>query len=286
MSKSEKAFRNISEVSEWLATPTHVLRFWESKFSQIKPIKRAGGRRYYRPKDMLIIGGIKQLLHIEGHTIKGAKQVFREKGLNYVVGLSKPLMSQDLAGTGSDKETITKVVKPFEKIRNAVSSQIDIDRLDYLQRDSYFTGVTEGRINSYRIIDMLDLNKDKLVMDHKAAYSIEKFLLARQFMYWQVYLHKTVISAEFTLLNILNRAKELIKIGYKLKSSSTLDKFLKKDFDILDFEKNDKILNLFCTLDDYDIFNAIKEWSLKSEKILSYLCRMLINRNLLKVDFL
>ena len=95
MSKSEKAFRNISEVSEWLATPTHVLRFWESKFSQIKPIKRAGGRRYYRPKDMLIIGGIKQLLHIEGHTIKGAKQVFREKGLNYVVGLSKPLMSQD-----------------------------------------------------------------------------------------------------------------------------------------------------------------------------------------------
>ena len=88
-----------------------------------------------------------------------------------------------------------------------ISSQIDIDRLDYLQRDSFFTGVTEGRINSYRIIDMLDLNKDKLVMDHKAAYSIEKFLLARQFMYWQVYLHKTVISAEFTLLNILNRSK-------------------------------------------------------------------------------
>ena len=118
MSKSEKAFRNISEVSEWLATPTHVLRFWESKFSQIKPIKRAGGRRYYRPKDMLIIGGIKQLLHIEGHTIKGAKQVFREKGLNYVSGLSKPLMSQDLREIGSDKETKTKVVRPIEKISN------------------------------------------------------------------------------------------------------------------------------------------------------------------------
>ena len=118
MSKSEKAFRNISEVSEWLATPTHVLRFWESKFSQIKPIKRAGGRRYYRPKDMLIIGGIKQLLHIEGHTIKGAKQVFREKGLNYVLGLSKPLLSQDLGKIGSDKETKTKVVIPVEKIGN------------------------------------------------------------------------------------------------------------------------------------------------------------------------
>ena len=130
MSKSEKAFRNISEVSEWLATPTHVLRFWESKFSQIKPIKRAGGRRYYRPKDMLIIGGIKHLLHIEGHTIKGAKQVFREKGLNYVVGLSKPLMSQDLAGTGSDKETITKVVKPFEKIRKAKLVSVKSEQLN------------------------------------------------------------------------------------------------------------------------------------------------------------
>ena len=130
MSKSENAFRNISEVSEWLATPTHVLRFWESKFSQIKPIKRAGGRRYYRPKDMLIIGGIKQLLHIEGHTIKGAKQVFREKGLNYVVGLSKPLMSQDLAGTGSDKETITKVVKPFEKIRKAKLVSVKSEQLN------------------------------------------------------------------------------------------------------------------------------------------------------------
>ena len=130
MSKSEKAFRNISEVSEWLATPTHVLRFWESKFSQIKPIKRAGGRRYYRPKDMLIIGGIKQLLHIEGHTIKGAKQVFREKGLNYVVGLSKPLMSQDLGGTGSDKETITKVDKSIEKIGNAKKVSVKSEQLN------------------------------------------------------------------------------------------------------------------------------------------------------------
>ena len=130
MSKSEKAFRNISEVSEWLDTPTHVLRFWESKFSQIKPIKRAGGRRYYRPKDMLIIGGIKQLLHIEGHTIKGAKQVFREKGLNYVSGLSKPLMSQDLRAIGSNKETKTKVVKPIEKIDNEKPVSVKSEQLN------------------------------------------------------------------------------------------------------------------------------------------------------------
>lgn len=127
MSKSEKAFRNISEVSEWLATPTHVLRFWESKFSQIKPIKRAGGRRYYRPKDMLLIGGIKQLLHIEGHTIKGAKQVLREKGLNYVVGLSKPLISQDVEGFGNVEEPETKVLRPIEKLENEKHISVKIE---------------------------------------------------------------------------------------------------------------------------------------------------------------
>ena len=118
MSKSEKAFRNISEVSDWLETPTHVLRFWESKFSQIKPTKRAGGRRYYRPKDMLLIGGIKQLLHIEGHTIKGAKQVLREKGLNYVVGLSKPIISEEYVEAASVEKANEEVTKTNAKSYN------------------------------------------------------------------------------------------------------------------------------------------------------------------------
>ena len=118
MSKSEKAFRNISEVSDWLETPTHVLRFWESKFSQIKPTKRAGGRRYYRPKDMLLIGGIKQLLHIEGHTIKGAKQVLREKGLNYVVGLSKPIISEEYEEPINQKKADEDVTKTNAKRHN------------------------------------------------------------------------------------------------------------------------------------------------------------------------
>ena len=118
MSKSEKAFRNISEVSDWLETPTHVLRFWESKFSQIKPTKRAGGRRYYRPKDMLLIGGIKQLLHIEGHTIKGAKQVLREKGLNYVVGLSKPIISEEYVEAVNVEKTNEEVTKTDVKSHN------------------------------------------------------------------------------------------------------------------------------------------------------------------------
>ena len=118
MSKSEKAFRNISEVSDWLETPTHVLRFWESKFSQIKPTKRAGGRRYYRPKDMLLIGGIKQLLHIDGHTIKGAKQVLREKGLNYVVGLSKPIISEECVEPVNLKKADEDVTKTDAKSHN------------------------------------------------------------------------------------------------------------------------------------------------------------------------
>ena len=118
MSKSEKAFRNISEVSDWLETPTHVLRFWESKFSQIKPTKRAGGRRYYRPKDMLLIGGIKQLLHIEGHTIKGAKQVLREKGLNYVVGLSKPIISEEYMEAVNVEKANEEVTKTNAKSHN------------------------------------------------------------------------------------------------------------------------------------------------------------------------
>ena len=113
-----KAFRNISEVSDWLETPTHVLRFWESKFSQIKPTKRAGGRRYYRPKDMLLIGGIKQLLHIEGHTIKGAKQVLREKGLNYVVGLSKPIISEQYVEAVNVEKANEEVTKTNAKSHN------------------------------------------------------------------------------------------------------------------------------------------------------------------------
>ena len=128
MSKSEKAFRNISEVSEWLETPTHVLRFWESKFSQIKPTKRAGGRRYYRPKDMLLIGGIKQLLHIEGHTIKGAKQVLREKGLNYVVGLSKPIFLEDYVEVIKLEESDKEVTKINAKSHNEKHISLKIQK--------------------------------------------------------------------------------------------------------------------------------------------------------------
>jgi DNA-binding transcriptional MerR regulator len=133
MTKSAEAFRTISEVAEWLETETHVLRFWESKFSQIKPVKRAGGRRYYRPKDMLIIGGIKKLLHEDGLTIKGTQRIIKDKGLNYVSNLSKPL------GTGEiiieeNPQTKTKTIPKPEikstKIEQKVSHQQTFNEVD------------------------------------------------------------------------------------------------------------------------------------------------------------
>ena len=113
MTKSAEAFRTISEVAEWLETETHVLRFWESKFSQIKPVKRAGGRRYYRPKDMLIIGGIKKLLHEDGLTIKGTQRIIKDKGLNYVSNLSKPLETDEII-IEDNSQTIAKAISEPE----------------------------------------------------------------------------------------------------------------------------------------------------------------------------
>ena len=115
MAKSAEAFRTISEVSEWLDTPAHVLRFWESRFSQVKPVKRAGGRRYYRPNDMLLLGGIRRLLHEDGITIKGVQKIIREKGVKHVSGLSADLPGSETAAAATAPSTATPAVKPTEK---------------------------------------------------------------------------------------------------------------------------------------------------------------------------
>ena len=133
MTKSADAFRTISEVAEWLDTETHVLRFWESKFSQIKPVKRAGGRRYYRPKDMLIIGGIKKLLHEDGLTIKGTQRIIKDKGLNYVSNLSKPLETDEII-IEDNSQTRAKAISEPEiksiKIEQKVSHQQTFNEVD------------------------------------------------------------------------------------------------------------------------------------------------------------
>ena len=168
-------------------------------------------------------------------------------------------------------------------LHQLVSSQLDMDRLDYLKRDSLFTGVTEGNIGTERIINMLDVVNDHLVIEEKGIYSIEKFLIARRFMYWQVYLHKTVVSAENTLIKILKRAKQLIQNGEDIFSSSSLKIFLKNNYTIDHFKKNDVILETFSKLDDHDIYSCIKEWSNHDDFILSSLSDRILNRKPLKI---
>jgi HD superfamily phosphohydrolase len=165
-----------------------------------------------------------------------------------------------------------------------VSSQLDTDRLDYLLRDSFFTGVSEGVIGTDRIIKMLTVVNDKLVVEKKGIYSIEKFLIARRLMYWQVYLHKTVLSAENMLVKILLRAKELEqKYNYDLFATPALKFFLKNNFDETQFEKHPQSLEYFVQLDDYDIMTSIKVWmNNKDDFVLSTLCKKFIHRQLFR----
>lgn len=164
-----------------------------------------------------------------------------------------------------------------------VSSQLDMDRLDYLQRDSFFTGVSEGKIGSDRIIKMLSVRDDKLVVEEKGIYSIENFLTARRLMYWQVYLHKTNICTEQMLVQAIKRAKYLIQNGESLYSSDALLVFLKENIRLEDFMNDVKYLHSFAEIDDYDIWSAIKSWAKHSDKVLSLISQNILQRKLFKL---
>ncbi|MBU3822266.1 HD domain-containing protein [Flavobacteriaceae bacterium XHP0103] len=161
-----------------------------------------------------------------------------------------------------------------------ISGQLDMDRADYLKRDSFYTGVAEGNINSERLITMLNIVDDKLVVEEKGIYSVEKFIIARRFMYWQVYLHKTGLVAEQLLIRALKRAKEL-NASKELKISEPLQYFIDNEISITNF--NDEILDIFSKLDDFDIVSALKQWQYIDDFVLSHLSSMIINRNLLKI---
>ena len=156
-----------------------------------------------------------------------------------------------------------------------------MDRLDYLKRDSFYTGVAEGNINSERLITMLNVVNDELVVEEKGIYSVEKFLLSRRLMYWQVYLHKTSLVAESLLIRVLKRAKELVEEGQNIEGSSSLQYFLKHKVSAPDFTEN--VLDTFSSLDDYDIISAMKEWRNSDDFVLSQLSSMLIDRDLIKI---
>jgi HD superfamily phosphohydrolase len=184
-------------------------------------------------------------------------------------------------------QSLTLAIKVFkgEYERNfmyqLISSQLDMDRADYLKRDSFYTGVSEGNINSERLITMLNVVEDELVVENKGIYSVEKFLVARRLMYWQVYLHKTSLVAEQLLIRVLKRARELSKNGTVLKASPAFSYFLNTEVCLADF--NTEILNLFAKLDDYDIISAMKEWQYHDDFVLRNLSEMIINRDLLKI---
>ena len=162
-----------------------------------------------------------------------------------------------------------------------ISSQLDMDRADYLKRDSFYTGVAEGNINSERLITMLNVVNDELVVEEKGIYSVEKFLIARRFMYWQVYLHKTGLVAEQILTRVLKRAKELASLGQALTASPALLFFLKNDIGNKNFDS--ECLEVFSQLDDYDIISAMKQWQYHDDFVLKNLSEILINRDLLEI---
>lgn len=170
---------------------------------------------------------------------------------------------------------------PKKFLHQLVSGQLDVDRMDYLNRDSFFTGVAEGVIGYDRILKMLTVKDGELMVEEKAIYSIEKFLLSRRLMYWQVYLHKTVVSAEMTMVRIIRRAKELIRAGETVRATTeNLDHFLQRTDRAFDPATD---LQRFCQLDDHDVMSAVKNWVHHPDPILSELCRRIIERRLLKI---
>ena len=171
-------------------------------------------------------------------------------------------------------------------LHQLVSSQLDMDRMDYLNRDSFYSGVQEGVVGAERIINMLDIVNNKLVVESKGIYSVEKFLIARRLMYWQVYYHKTVVSAEQMLIKVLQRAKELSQNNIELFSTSSLQFLLNNNFTIEDFESNPKVFEAFTELDDYDIMASIKEWQNHSDNILASLSNKIVKRELFKAILL
>ena len=193
-------------------------------------------------------------------------------------------MNKEMNGQLSLAIQIFKDEYPKRFLHQLVSGQLDMDRLDYLRRDSFYTGVTEGNIGSARIIKMLDVADDRLVIESKGIYSIENFLTARRLMYWQVYLHKTSVAYERMLISTLLRAKELASQGVELFASPALHFFLYNDINHTEFHNNPDCLENFIQLDDNDIRTALKVWSNHPDKVLSTLSLGMINRNIFKVE--
>ncbi|MCB0396798.1 MAG: HD domain-containing protein [Flavobacteriales bacterium] len=226
------------------------------------------------------------LLHDIGHgPFSHSLEFSLVKGVTHE-NLTEIFMSRLNAEMEGQLETAISIFRnqyPKKFLHQLVSSQLDMDRLDYLRRDSFYAGVAEGVINTDRIIKMLNVYDDQLVVDGKGIYSIEKFIIARRLMYWQVYMHKTAVVAENMLINILRRARELLKDGNEITATPQLYTFLSRQHDLESFRKDEHILRDFSRLDDYDIYAAIKSWCYHNDALLSFLSKSLVNRRLFKI---
>jgi len=191
-------------------------------------------------------------------------------------------MNKEMHGKLQEAISILNNTHPKKFLHQLVSSQLDMDRLDYLKRDSYFTGVSEGVIGTNRLIKLLNVSDDKLVVEAKGIYSVEKFLVARRIMYWQVYLHKTVLSAEHQLIETIKRARHIAAQEPNISPSDALNTFLNQAYSKSDFGQID-LLETFASLDDYDILFSIKKWQAHEDKTLRLLCTNLLERHLQKI---
>ena len=193
-------------------------------------------------------------------------------------------INHDLGGQLNLAISIFKGDYPKNFLHQLISSQLDMDRLDYLRRDSFYTGVTEGNIGSARIIKMLNVIDDSLVLEHKGIYSLENYLTTRRLMYWQVYLHRTCVAYEKVLVNMLNRAKNLIRMGQEVFASPALLYFLQNNVDADWFASHPKALTYYGELDDSDLWSAMKAWKHHDDKILSTLATDMLDRHIFKVE--
>ncbi len=227
------------------------------------------------------------LLHDIGHgpfshTLE--KSLVPDLGHEELTKLFMKRINQHMGNGLDDAIQIFEDTYPVAHLHQLVSGQLDMDRLDYLNRDSFFTGVSEGVISWDRIIKMLNISNGQLVIDEKGIYSIEKFLIARRLMYWQVYLHKTVIAAERMLTNLIRRAKELSMAGEVVPASAPLCRFLSRNYSKKDFQDDPGLLEDYALLDDHDIYAAMKSWTTHKDYILRYLSASILNRQLFKIS--
>ena len=198
--------------------------------------------------------------------------------------LTIELLNEEFGGQLTLALRIFKNQYPKKFLHQLVSSQLDIDRLDYLQRDCFFTGVSEGTIGADRIIKMMAVKDDQLVIEEKGIYSIENFLSARRLMYWQVYLHKTTVSAEKMLINLIQRAKKLAQDGRTFFVTEEMAYFMSQEVSLADFKADSSLLKKFLQLDDFDIWGAIKLWKNDSDYVLQNISQMFLTRKLFKIN--